>query len=66
MLIDDFEAVPGAVAYGYTNPSQCTGSGFGQIPYPTDTARYATEHILGFQMATQFFEWYVGKKSQMN
>jgi chitinase len=58
MLTNKFQAVPNAVAYGYTNPTQCTDFGFGPIPYPANTPDYATEHILEFQMVTQFFDWY--------
>ncbi|KAF2856398.1 glycoside hydrolase family 18 protein [Plenodomus tracheiphilus IPT5] len=52
-------ALPGALAYGYTNPNVCTNFGFGQIPFPQDTEAYATEHILEFQLVTDFFAEYV-------
>jgi chitinase len=53
------QAVPGAIAYGYTNPNECKDFRFGQIPYPSDTENYASEHILEFQLITDFFSHYV-------
>ncbi|KAF2003755.1 glycoside hydrolase family 18 protein [Amniculicola lignicola CBS 123094] len=51
-------SVPGGLTYGYTNPATCTDFGFGQIGAPANTALYATEHILEFQMIQDFFTDY--------
>lgn len=39
----------------------CTDFGFGQIGAPTNTALYATEHILEFQMIQDFFNDYTSR-----
>jgi len=59
-------ALPGALAYGYTNPNKCTDFGFGQIPFPADTSTYATEHILEFQLITDFFADYVKRNPRVD
>ncbi|KAI4634170.1 uncharacterized protein J4E87_001340 [Alternaria ethzedia] len=50
--------LPNIPTYGYNNYNDCLDMGFGQIATPTagNTGRFATEHILEFQMVKNFFE----------
>ncbi|RYN32093.1 hypothetical protein AA0112_g6268 [Alternaria arborescens] len=52
--------LPNIPTYGYTNYNDCLDMGFGQIATPTagNTGRFATEHILEFQMVKNFFDKY--------
>lgn len=49
---------PGIRTYGYTNLNDCNDFGFGVIANPSGAAtrRYATEHILEFQLLSLFLE----------
>ncbi|KAL8730716.1 MAG: hypothetical protein Q9166_003908 [cf. Caloplaca sp. 2 TL-2023] len=49
---------PSIQTYGYTNPSDCNDYGFGVVSTPASgqTKRYATEHILEFQLLTIFLD----------
>lgn len=42
--------------YGYKNPENCDDYDFGLVDTPTDTSKYATEHILEFQLLKIFLE----------
>ena len=42
--------------YGYKNPDDCDDYDFGLVGIPTDTSKYATEHILEFQLLKIFLE----------
>lgn len=42
--------------YGYKNPDDCNDYDFGLVDIPTDTSKYATEHILEFQLLKIFLE----------
>ena len=42
--------------YGYENPASCDDYTFGLVDIPTDTSKYATEHILEFQLLKIFLE----------
>ena len=42
--------------YGYKNPDKCDDYDFGLVGIPTDTSKYATEHILEFQLLKIFLE----------
>ena len=42
--------------YGYKNPDDCNDYDFGLVGTPTDTSKYATEHILEFQLLKIFLE----------
>jgi len=42
--------------YGYKNPDDCDDYDFALIGIPTDTSKYATEHILEFQLLKIFLE----------
>ncbi len=42
--------------YGYKNPADCDDYDFALIDIPTDTSKYATEHILEFQLLKIFLE----------
>ena len=52
---------PATPVYGYKNPSQCDDYDFGIIPKPPTTNKYATEHILEFQLIKIFIEAFNGK-----
>ncbi|CBX95390.1 similar to Glycosyl hydrolases family 18 protein [Plenodomus lingam JN3] len=49
------QVLPNTLTYGYSNYNDCLDFGFGQIATPTDTTKFATEHILEFQMVKNFF-----------
>lgn len=42
--------------YGYKNPDDCDDYDFGLVVKPIDTSKYATEHILEFQLLTIFLD----------
>lgn len=42
--------------YGYKNPDECDDYDFGLVDKPIDTSKYATEHILEFQLLKIFLE----------
>ena len=42
--------------YGYKNPDDCNEYDFGLVGIPSDTSKYATEHILEFQLLKIFLE----------
>ena len=42
--------------YGYQNPEDCNDYNFGLVGIPSDTSKYATEHILEFQLLKIFIE----------
>lgn len=42
--------------YGYKNPDLCDDYDFALVGIPTDTSKYATKHILGFQLLKIFLE----------
>lgn len=47
--------------YGYKNPDKCDDYDFGLVGIPTETSKYATEHILEFQLLKIFLEEKNGK-----
>jgi chitinase len=50
--------MPTVQTYGYRNPTVCNDFDFGIITNPVpgvNTDKFASEHILDFQMITQFF-----------
>ena len=42
--------------YGYKNPDDCDDYDFALVGIPADTSKYATEHILEFQLLKIFLE----------
>ena len=48
--------VPSVKTYGYKNPDDCNNYDFGLVGTPTETNKYATEHILEFQLLKIFLE----------
>ena len=48
--------VPSVKTYGYKNPDDCNDYDFGLVGTPTETSKYATEHILEFQLLKIFLE----------
>ena len=48
--------VPSVKTYGYKNPDDCDDYDFGLVGTPTETNKYATEHILEFQLLKIFLE----------
>lgn len=43
-------------SYGFKNPKDCNDYDFGTISTPAETAKYATEHILEFQLLKIFID----------
>jgi chitinase len=55
--------IPNVPSYGYYVPADCNDFTFGKLSQtPAQTARYATEHILEFQLIQIFFDDLVKKK----
>lgn len=50
--------MPGIHTYGYSDPSNCDDYGFGLITTPVagQTSKFATEHILEFQLVKIFID----------
>ncbi|KAL9030617.1 MAG: hypothetical protein Q9196_001284 [Gyalolechia fulgens] len=51
--------MPTIKTYGYTNPNDCNDFGFGTVGLPVtgvNSNKFATEHILEFQLLTIFLE----------
>ena len=42
--------------FGYKKPEDCNDYDFGLVGIPSDTSKYATEHILEFQLLKIFLE----------
>ncbi|KAI0572128.1 Glycosyl hydrolases family 18 protein [Pyrenophora tritici-repentis] len=58
--------LPNVLTYGYRNPDQCRNFDFGTIPFPVPNDGYATEHILEFQLVTEFFQNYADRNRRIN
>lgn len=55
-ILISLQNFPNTATYGYTNPGDCNDYGFTVIATPTDTVNFGTEHILEWQLFTQFVE----------
>ena len=59
LILYDIQSVPNIHTYGYTNPLECNELGFGLVGVPVrgqTSDKFATQHILEFQLLTIFLD----------